>query len=450
LSGGSVEKAERTERTGRQALRAALDAALDRVDAQHSVEAALDAGIGDSLAPIHVLALGKAAAGMARAVHVRMGAAVARGLVVTKDGHSGGFDAWPVLETSHPVPDARCAEAGRRVLAFAAEVPASDTLLVLLSGGTSALLATPIDGLELEDLVQTNELLLASGAPIEALNTVRKRLAAVSAGRLAAATGAARIRVLVVSDVVGDDLAAIASGPCAPDPTGFADALDVVQRAGVELRLPPRVRAHLESGVREDRRDAPAAEDAVFERVDTRLVARNADAVASAAESLRAAGARVVVLGDRLTGEACVRGAQLAALAEALAKGDVDGQAPIAFVVGGETTVTLGDAPGQGGRNQELALAAAKALAGADPAARPVTLLAAGTDGTDGPTDAAGGLVDRRSVERMAAVGFDAAVALARHDAHGALDAAGDLLRTGPTGTNVMDLALVWIDPAAA
>ncbi len=437
-----------TDTPGRAALRAALVDALDRVDGERSVTRAFETAEGDAAfvddtpGSVHVLALGKAAAPMARAAHARLGRRAARGLVVTKEGHAAGFDAWPVVETAHPIPDARCAEAGRRVLGFAAEVPAQARLLVLLSGGTSALVATPVDGLALDDLARTSEALLASGAPIEEMNVVRKRLAAVAAGRLAAASPARRIDVWIVSDVVGDDVASIASGPCTPDPSDFGDALRIVERRGVLGALPASVRGLLEGGATGARRDAPAEDDPLFARVHPRLVARNRDALDAAAARLDRAGARVHVLGDRLTGEAHARGRQIACLSRALAaSGSM--REPIALVVGGETTVRLGDQPGQGGRNQELALAAALDLEGEQ--ATEIAVLAAGSDGTDGPTDAAGGLVDVESAARMRASGIDPASALARHDALPALEASDDLLRTGPTGTNVMDLTLVWI-----
>ncbi len=446
-----------TQTPGRSALLAALHAALARVDAERSVSRAFDedaSGLAESApASVHVLALGKAAAPMARAACARLGGAAARGLVLTKDGHGAGFDVWPVIESAHPVPDARSAEAGRRALAFAADMPEGDRLLVLLSGGTSALVATPVEGLALEDLARTSSLLLGSGAPIEEMNVVRKRLAAVSAGRLsAAASRASRVDVWIVSDVVGDDPGTIASGPCHADASGFEAALGILERRGVMDALPPRVRAHLEAGVASRRSDSPLPGDPVFERVRTKLVARNRDALDAAAASLGESGARVVSLGDRVTGEARERGAQWAALARSIA-GVTRERGPIALVGGGETTVRLGDDPGDGGRNQELALAAALALeegaGGRDEHGSEIALLAAGTDGTDGPTDAAGGLVDVHSAERMRAAGADPGRGLLRHDAYPVLDAAGDLVRTGPTGTNVMDLTLVWIGPEA-
>lgn len=442
---------------GRRALEAAFRDALVAVDAEAAVRRAFEAEtplepadgrVLPAPASVHVLALGKAAPAMARGARACLGDAIARGLLVTKQGHSEDFDAWPVLEAAHPVPDARCVEAGRRVLAFAASVPAGHRLLVLLSGGASALLSAPVPGLELSDLVRTNELLLASGAPIEEINAVRKRLCLASGGRLAAATPAHRIDVWIVSDVIGDDPSLIASGPCTPDAGGFDLAVRVLRARGAWDGLPPRVRSLLARGRLDGLRDVPEASDAVFRRVHTRIVARNEDAIAAAMRSLARSGARTLKLTGRLAGEASHAGARLAALASSLAA-----HGPVALVAGGETTVTLGTDVGQGGRNQELALAAALELASGAargaPAAERVTLLAAGTDGSDGPTDAAGAVVDAATIDRMRRAGFDAHASLARHDALPALAAAGDLLRTGPTGSNVMDLTLAWIEASA-
>jgi glycerate-2-kinase len=436
----------------RRVLEAAFADALTAVDAETAVQRAFES-VAEHAPPrtpskpgsTHVLALGKAAVPMARAAAACLEAAAGPGLIVTKDGHGGGFSRWPLLETAHPVPDVRSAAAGRRVLDFAASVPRDARLLVLLSGGTSALVSTPVEGLELEDLAQTNRSLLASGAPIEEVNVVRKRLAAVSGGRLAAACRAHRIDVWIVSDVLGDDPASIASGPCAPDPSSFQRAVSILQRRGVWDGLPERVRNHLSHGQRRSERDTPDPADPIFERVQTRIVASNADATAAAARSLRQAGGRVLQLGHPLEGEAKLKGRWLAALACSCSNVE-----PTALVAGGETTVTLPAEVGLGGRNQELALAAAHELArqaasGVAKADR-VTLLAAGTDGSDGPTDVAGAVVDASSTLRMHRAGLDAGEALARHDATPALDAAGALLRTGPTGSNVMDLCLVWID----
>lgn len=380
-----------------------------------------------------VLSAGKGAAPMARALADAVPERIARGLVVTKDGHGQPVPGFVLRETAHPVPDARCEAAGREALALAASGRPDECFVVLLSGGASALLACPAPGLALADLADTTDALLRSGADIHAMNALRKHLSALAGGRLAAAwRGAGPIVVLAVSDVPGDRLDVIGSGPCTPDPTRFADAWDVVVQAGLAERLAPRVRAHLQAGLRGERPETPER----LEGVEARVIASNEQALAAAAEAAHGEGLRVLRDPQPLAGEAREAAARLLAAGRRAA-----GPAPLLFLAGGETTVQLdsGSGTGRGGRNQELALAAALALDG-DPGVR---LLAAGTDGSDGPTDAAGAFADGGTVARGDARGVDARAALARHDSFGFFVAEGGLLRTGPTGTNVMDVALV-------
>jgi glycerate-2-kinase len=363
---------------------------------------------------------------------------IAGGLVVTKDGHGLPLDVLPVREAGHPLPDARSEAAAREVLELARGMRERDVLLVLLSGGTSALTACPAPGLDRDVLADTTRALLASGADISETNCVRKHLSDLSGGRLAAVAGCARIEVLVVSDVPGDALDVIGSGPCAADPTSFGDALDVIERRGIRAVVPGAALEHLERGARGELAETPAPGDPIFERVRHTIVARNADARSAAARAARERGRRALVLGEVLRGEARVAGRRLAALARS-----IESREPICLIAGGETTVTLrGD--GRGGRNQELALAAAIELASVERAsADGIALLALGTDGSDGPTDAAGAFADAGTLERGARAGADALAALAANDAYGFFSQEGGLVRTGPTGTNVMDLALV-------
>jgi hydroxypyruvate reductase len=338
------------------------------------------------------------------------------------------------------VPDERCARAARELLAMARAARPEDVLVVLLSGGASALLACPQPGLETCDLAATTAALLGSGAAIGELNTVRKHLVEVAGGRLARASGARRIEALVVSDVLGDPLEVIASGPCTPDPTTYADALAVLDGRGLRRAVPARVIAHLEAGRRGEREESPKPGDPAFARVRVTVVARLADALDAAVAAARAEGWRPVRLGEVLAGEARVAGRRLAALARALRA-----DSPVCLVAGGETVVTVRGG-GRGGRSQELALSAALAWRGLPG----VALLAGGTDGSDGPNDAAGAFADGGTVARGAARGVDAAAALADNDSYGFFSREGGLLRTGPTGTNVMDLALVCAEPAGA
>jgi glycerate-2-kinase len=426
----------------RDALEALFAAALAAVDAGAAVRRAIEPGpeglrVGDAVlpdgAPVSLLAAGKAAVPMARAFVEAAEGRLGRGLIVTKDGHGGAVPGCTVRETAHPVPDARCEAAGREALALAADAPPDAALVVLLSGGASSLLACPAPGLTLADLAATTDALLASGADIEETNAVRKHLSALAGGRLARAFAGTTLPLLAVSDVPGDRLDVIGSGPCSPDPTTFADARRVLARRGIEARVPAAVRERLEAGARGEHPETPGPDDPAFARVHGRVVARNADALEAAAVAARSRGVNAAIDPEPLAGEAREAARVLLARARAAA-----GDAPLLWIAGGETSVTF-DRAGHGGRSQELALAAAVAIAGD----RAVSLLAAGTDGTDGPTDAAGAYADGGSLARGAAAGVDGHRALERHDAYTFWAAEGGLLRTGPTGTNVMDVVFV-------
>lgn len=386
-------------------------------------------------AGIRIVAIGKAASAMAASATSLLGDRVRGGVIVTRDGHaSSAPDGLEVRFAGHPVPDARSMEAGRFLLESVAAIGAGDVMLVLLSGGGSALTSCPADGLEMSDLARSTQALLACGASIDELNCLRKHLSIVGGGRLAAASPAREIHVLAISDVPGDRLDVIASGPCTGDPTRFADALAIVDRHALASQLPARVLRHLAEGARGRVPESIDVDAPTLRRVHSTIVARNADARRA---MLRFAGTGLD-LGEVLLGEAGRTGRRLAALATALRPGP--GRL---LVAGGETVVRLrGD--GKGGRNQELALAAAlgfEATAGD----REVGLLALGSDGSDGPTDAAGGFVDADSARRARDHGVDPDRLLARNDSHRFLELSGGLIRTGPTDTNVMDLVLMCV-----
>jgi hydroxypyruvate reductase len=374
---------------------------------------------------------------MAAAVEEVAGPSLCDGIVLVPDGLERPLARCRLLRAAHPIPDQRGAAATREILAFAARPDPADLLLVLLSGGASSLLCGPVDGVALADVAAAVRVLLGSGASIDELNTVRKHLAAATGGRLARAARAGRVEVLVLSDVIGDRLDVIASGPFAPDPSGFADALSVVERRDPQRQVPRAVRAHLEAGVRGEREETPGADEPCFASVRHTLIASNATAIRAACAAADARGWRGVAATGALCGEARRVAPRLVALADASRA-----ERPLCLVAGGETVVTV-TGSGRGGRNQELALAAALAIAGrAD-----VALLAAGTDGADGTTDAAGAFADGGTVARGARAGSDASAALADNDAHGFFAREGGLVRTGPTGTNVADLAFVLRDP---
>jgi hydroxypyruvate reductase len=387
-------------------------------------------------ARLHVVAAGKAAAAMAAALEDAAGDRIAAGVAVTKDGHGLPLRRIELREAAHPVPDARSVEAARAALAVVAGAAPGDWIVGLLSGGASSLLACPLPGLSLDDVRGTTDALLACGAPIEEVNAVRKHLTAASGGRLAQAARAARVLVLALSDVIGDDASVIGSGPFAADPTTYADALRVLARRGARARIPRPALAHLEAGARGRREESAKPGDPALARVRQRVVASSRDAVEAACAFARSQGVDARALGAPVQGEAREVGRRLAALGLASAP-----RRAALLVAGGETTVTIapGGPRGLGGRCQELVLAAALALEGTR-----VALLAAGTDGTDGPTDAAGAFADGGTVARGRLRGRDAARDLAAHDGYGFFSAEGGLLRTGPTRTHALDLALVY------
>lgn len=371
---------------------------------------------------------GKAAAGMAAAVETHWPAgAPLSGLVVTRYQHGLPTRRIEVVEASHPLPDGRGEAAALRMLAMASELGPDDLLLALISGGGSSLLAAPVEGVTLKALRNVTKALLAAGATIQDINTVRKHLTRLSGGQLAQAANGARVAALIISDVVGDDPTHIASGPCAPDPTTCADALERLRRFGIAS--PPAVRRHLEACAAHLVPDTPKPDDPCFTQVENRIIAGARGSLAAAARHFEAQGVPAVVLTDSVSGNAQAVAREHAALVRALAR-----RGPLAFVSGGETTVTLQPQHGRGGRNTEFLLAAALALQDV-----PAWAIACDTDGIDGSEANAGALIGPDTLARAAARGLDAAAFLAAHDSYGFFAALGDLVVTGPTRTNVND-----------
>lgn len=392
---------------------------------------------------VFVVGAGKGAAPMARAVEALLGDRIADGLVTVKAGHALNLARIRLVEAAHPVPDAAGEAAARAMLALAAQAGAEDLVLGVFTGGASALTPLPAQGLSLEDLQRTTALLLASGADIHELNAVRKHLSAFSGGQLARAAAPARVLTVLVSDVVGDNLEVIASGPTAPDPSTFGGCREILVRHGLWERLPAPVRDRLAGGCAGAVPETPKPGDPIFARVRHVLAAANAQALDAAGAAARAEGCVVERLAAPLTGEARLRARELAELACARARALKAGDAPLCLLAGGETTVTV-RGPGKGGRNQEMALAASLALQGESR----VAALFAGTDGTDGPTDAAGGFASGGLADRLGPCGrAEMQAALEANNAYPVLERAGALLITGPTRTNVMDLAILLAYP---
>lgn len=399
----------------------------------------------DACRRVLVLGAGKAGAPMTQAVEELLGDRLAGGLVVVKTGHGGPTRAVELCEAGHPTPTPAALDAGARVLALAQDAGPEDLVLVLLSGGGSALLEATA-GVSLADLQQMTAALLACGATINEINCLRKHMSLLKGGQLARAVHPARLVTLVLSDVVGSPLDVIASGPTVPDPTTWADAAAVVEKYGLAGQLPPAVLARLAAGLAGDLPDTPKAGEACFAGNQVVIVGDNRVAALAALREAEALGYRGLLLSTFVEGEARTVAAVAVAVAQEVRASGHPLPPPACLILGGETTVTLGAGlqdSGLGGRNQELGVAAALALQGVTG----VTLAALATDGSDGPTDSAGALVDGETVARGAARGWSAANALQRHDAYPFLQMTGDLLRSGPTQTNVNDLLVILVEP---
>jgi hydroxypyruvate reductase len=388
-----------------------------------------------------VVGAGKAAASMACAVEDHWPAAAPLdGLVITRYAHGMPTRRIRVVEAGHPVPDETGEMAAREILRRAAELGADDLLLVLVSGGGSALLSLPADAIGMADLKATTRELLRCGAPIQDMNTARKHLSAIQGGRLAAACRAPVV-ALIISDVTGDDPTHIGSGPCAPDPTTFQDTLDIFVRYGV--RAPAAVTDRLQRGARGEIAETPKPGDPLFARVENRVIATAQRSLEAAAQLFRKHGIAGAILGDSVTGEASEVAKVYAALARQIALHGAPFAPPVALISGGECTVTIApDAPpGRGGRCSEFLLSLAVELQGLDG----IAALACDTDGIDGSEDNAGALLLADSTARARAAGLNARHMLAAHDAWGYFSALGDLVVTGPTRTNVNDYRVILV-----
>jgi glycerate-2-kinase len=435
-------------------LRALYDAALDAARPGPATREAVarlvrDAHHGEGRR--WIVAVGKAAPAMAEAAVAALAAhdvELAGGLLVAPERVAAPHPAMMAMQGDHPVPGILSYAAADALHELVQQVEAEDEVLVLLSGGTSSLLAAPIPGIAHDDVARLFTALLGSGADIGAMNAVRRRFLCWGAGRLAAALAPARVHVIVASDVPGDDLATIGSGPCHGDPCTADDVAALLERASLLAHLPTALREHLEA-VRCGRLpETPRPGDSIFDDVTHEIVVSNRQALDGAAVRARQDGLVPRIADDALAGEASASGERIARALLALRARQRRERAPATTCLlwGGETTVTLGNGlVGEGGRSQELALAAARVLGDAGAAAHGIALLAAGTDGRDGPTDAAGAMVGGQTWDAIARAGGNPGAALARHDAYAALARAGALVRTGPTGTNVMDVVIAVV-----
>jgi hydroxypyruvate reductase len=411
-------------------LRAMFDAAVAAARAEDRLAAALPPPPRGRTV---VVGAGKAAAAMARAVEDAWTGELS-GLVVTRYGHGVPTRHIEVVEAAHPNPDEAGQLAAARILEFARALGPDDLLLCLISGGGSALMALPAEGLSLADKQAVTRALLRSGATISEINCVRKHLSAIKGGRLAAAAAPASVVALLISDVPGDDPSVIASGPTVPDPTTFADARAVLEKYRIEP--PQAVRAHLAAA----RDETPKPGDPRMRASRIEIVARPQDALEAAAAVARAAGYRPLILGNAIEGEARDVALVHAGMARQAAVYSQPAEPPCVLLSGGETTVTI-RGQGRGGRDGEFALALAVALGG-DPR---VWAIACDTDGIDGIEDNAGALVRPDTLARAEAAGLDPKAMLANNDSYGFFSALGDLVVTGPTRTNVNDFRAVLV-----
>ncbi len=392
---------------------------------------------------ILVLGAGKAGASMAQALEKLLGRRIESGLVNVKYGHVAALKRVSIHECGHPVPDQAGVEGARRIAKMAAEAGRDDLIFCLISGGGSALLPLPAAPITLEEKQSVTKLLLACGASIHEINAVRKHISGIKGGQLARLASPATVISLMLSDVIGDDLDVIGSGPTAPDSSTFHTAIGILSKYALLEKVPAPVRERLEAGAAGRIEDTPKPGAREFQTTQNLVVGSNLLAVNAATAKARELGYRTMVLSTFVEGETRDVARVHAAIAKEVVANGRPLKPPACIISGGETTVTLrGD--GLGGRNQEFVLAAAIDLAGIPG----VAVLSGGTDGTDGPTDAAGAIADGSTIERARAAGLKATSFLANNDSYRFFEPLGDLLVTGPTNTNVMDVRLLLVAPS--
>ncbi len=389
---------------------------------------------------ILVVGAGKAGAPMGTAIEDLLGDRIADGVIVVKDGHGLPLKKIKVCEASHPVPDDRGVQGTKEVLSLVEKAGKRDLVICLISGGGSALLIAPVEEISLEDKQETTRLLLACGATIHEFNTVRKHLSRAKGGRLAQMAYPATVASLILSDVVGDDLDVIASGPTVPDSSTFEDAEQILKGYGIWDQVAPAVRNHLVKGSSGEIEDTPKSGHAVFQQCSQTLVGTNLQALIAAGREAQRLGYHPLILSSKVEGEAREVARFYTAIAREILSSANPLKPPACVLAGGETTVTL-TGEGRGGRNQEFALAAAMAINEIDG----IIVLSGGTDGTDGPTDAAGAMADGTTLVRARKKGLDAKDFLQRNDSYNFFQKLDDLLMTGPTRTNVMDIYLLLV-----
>jgi hydroxypyruvate reductase len=388
-----------------------------------------------------VIGAGKPSAKMAQVVEEILGASITDGLVVTKYGHALPLDRIRLIEAGHPIPDAAGIRAVQQTRELLQGLTKDDIVLCLLSGGGSALWPAPASGITLEQKQEVTLLLLRAGATIRELNAVRKHLSDMKGGQLARWAAPAHVISLIMSDVIGDPIDFIASGPTAPDTTSFSDALAIIQKYGIEV--PDAVLERFQQGARGHISDTPKPGDPVFKNVENHVIANNRVLIDAAVEKARELGFNTVILGTEVEGEAKDVGRFFSAIAREIGRSGNPAPIPACVLAAGETTVTV-RGHGIGGRNQEMALAWAVSM-GSRPSPATACFASVATDGTDGPTNAAGGIVDQLTCARAVELGLTPLQYLRANDSAKFLKATGDLIITGPTQTNLMDLQILLV-----
>lgn len=394
----------------------------------------------NTIKKIIVIGAGKASAHMAAAVEDLLGPKITQGLVSVKHGHTRPLKTIKLVEAGHPVPDVDGLRAARAIFQLAKKAGKNDLVICLLSGGGSALLPLPVPPLTLADKQKTIEILLACGASIDEINTLRKHLSAIKGGHLARAAYPAALATLILSDVVGDKLDIIASGPTVPDPGTFQDCRDIIERHHIENKLPTRVVNHISAGLAGKIAETPKPGEPAFSAVENNIIGSNVQALSAAAKKAASLGYQPLILSSMIEGDTREAALFHAAVAKEIQASGNPIPPPACILSGGETTVKV-TGNGRGGRNQEFALAAAMEIQGE----KNMVLLSAGTDGTDGPTDAAGAVIDAFTIVNARKAGLDPATFFADNDSYSFFQKTGELLVTGPTGTNVMDLRILLV-----
>ena len=425
-----------TTRTLRRDTKTIFGAALAAADPAGAVTRYLTRLKFDAFRNIYVIGAGKAGASMAQATERVLGRRITAGLINVKDGHVAKLRRIELNQCGHPVPDERGVAGSTRIAEIAAAATRDDLVICLVSGGASALMPLPAEGITLEEKQATTRLLLACGANIHEINAVRKHISRIKGGQLARVAAPARVESLLLSDVIGDNLDVIGSGPTAPDASTFATVCAILDRYEIRQRVPVSVRDRIERGARGEIAETPKPSDPIFGRVRNTVVGGNRLALDAAAGAARRLGYRTLILSSTIEGETREIARMHGAIAREIASSGRPLRPPACIITGGETTVTI-KGGGLGGRNQEFVLAAALEIAGLDR----VVVFSAGTDGSDGPTDAAGAIADGQTLSRKP----DARAYLEQNDSYHYFEALGDLVMTGPTNTNVMDVRLILV-----